>query len=174
LKSYNIIAYCNREWWVATRKAIGVVPSESFAGIESADFIFFAYHGLPSSCSWFNAKGEIVITTREVKEWHLNNPIIFAASCYMDTSGFPQAFLDAGASAVIGGYGLNDVAITGYGGAHLLGNFFLRFLKLGLNASTALKLAKIGTLYDWSSAARDSRAFRLWGNPNAKLGDRNE
>lgn len=177
----RIYAYCGREFEVATRRVVGdgamvmtspPVYAHSFQAkwLAGRDFVYLDLHGRPSS--WYLWTGPrqslAALGLESVKEAKLDGAIVFATTCYLPQTHFIQAFLGAGASAVIAGEGENFGTSRRVTGAQLLARFTLRSLRRGLGVEAALEEAKrqmsrdlVARLLDGGATA-DALQFKIW------------
>jgi hypothetical protein len=172
-------AYCSTEYVDATRRAAGVEPfccppftaeTLELSLLEGNDLIFINLHSLPGTAALLGKRDgpPVALRASQLNGLNLSGVVVFSEACYMGDEQHPmrQAFLDAGASAVVAGPGKNWGA-TGVElrGADLLGLWFRRALARGLKPRSALRLARGRVMFAaWrgSQSARDALGFRLF------------
>ena len=185
----RVFAYCAQAFRDSVSKAAGVAPvtsppltAESFppALLMGYDLLMFDLHGRYGRSVWYGQPdgpipGRVTaLTDRQVRSVNLGGAVVFASSCHMDRdASMLAALLDAGASCVIGGDGINYGGRQSPTGAGLLGLWVRRWLGLGLSPGMALRLAKARLVIDvirfrlagdgpnWL-AAKDALGFRVY------------
>ena len=116
----RVFAYCAANYEQATRRAAGVPPvccppvwadTLDLSLLENNDLLFFNLHSLADIPAFLGTKygPPIALRATQLAEVDLGGAVVFAENCYLGDSQHPmrQALLDAGASAVIAGAGLN-------------------------------------------------------------------
>ena len=165
-------AYCLASAAKSVRRMAGVEPAlcppitqESFRGgwLEYRDLIVFKLHGRHGEPYWMGDRGEIALLARNLEDVHLDGAVVFAENCWLPESPMLEALLDAGASAVVGGSGVNYGGTATMAGADLLGLYFRWALEHGGRPEGALLFAKLRLRLKWPSlAVRDTLAFQLY------------
>jgi hypothetical protein len=167
----NVFAYCAQSFEATARRAAGVVPitsppvtAYSFepAWLKGRDLIYFDLHGEPGESVWWGDALETpwrdrtpALTADVLMQSELTGAVVFATNCYLadDDSPMLDALLDAGASFVIGGDGLNFAGTSRtLVGGDLLGYYLRLALDRGHQPLVALAIAKRGVRF--SMAAR--------------------
>ena len=178
----RILAYCDKRYELVTRE--GVVGWEAdcltsppiFAGTFSPDwfqgyeFIYLDIHGQPSSVYLYSGPNQewAALSLKTVEAARIDGAVIFATTCFLPETKFLEAFLKAGARAVVAGEGENYAGRQNPAGAQSLAGQFLRQLKSGLSPETALEQAKIKlrkpllSKFVKQQAVEDALAFKLW------------
>lgn len=174
----KILAYCDQRYEQATRRVVGegamiVTSPPAFAGdveLEGYDLIYLDLHGQPGSVYLYSGPetDRAALSVWAVRAANLDGAIIFATTCYLPQTPFVRAFLDAGASAVIGGDGENWGTSERLSGAQVLALLTLRALVAGRELDDALKKAKrklhfslLRRLWDRKATA-DALQFQIW------------
>lgn len=188
----RIFAYCARSFAPAMARMAGVTPVtcppwNTFTfrpqWLEGQELIYFDLHGLPGLAHWFEEQYSpmlkipsrtMAITAEQLRGVELGGAVVFCLSCYLEPgSPMLEALLDAGASYVIGGEGLNYGGTNQLMGADLLGYWFRMALERGRSPLAALALAKRIIKFDLFKhavlgqeqaleAARDTLKFRAY------------
>lgn len=98
----------------------------------------------------------------------VDGAVVFLTSCYLPETDFIDAFLDAGAKAVIGGSGENWGGRIWAQGAQLLGRYFLELYAKKLPVEFCLKCAKHRLRWNlwqrvrYAKASLDALDFQIW------------
>lgn len=167
-------AFCAQEFRLSVRKAAGIPPitcppldmtwfTPEILG--PCDFLYLKLHGLPEQGYWYGDHWTTACSRHQVASCHLEGAVVFAANCFLFESPMLAALFEAGASAVIGGYGLNFAGRTSLVSADIIGAGFRRGLSAGLSPGTALTLAKTVLLFSRGRGKQDALAFRLFEHP---------
>ena len=179
----KVFAYCAMSFAESTRRAAGVMPTccppvsaANFdpAWLEGRDLLYFDLHGWPGEAVWAGDLMMPALTARQILEADLDGALVFASNCYLaeDDSPMLDALLEAGASMVVGGDGLNYGGHRVVFGAPLLGQWFRRLVRLGLPPLLALAWAKQRVRLDLrgehAAAAQDALAFRAYVKKGAR------
>lgn len=136
--------------------------------LQGYDAIYIDLHGEPGEPYLYGDDGAKALSLHTVRKAELDGPVIFLTTCYLPQTGFIEAFLDAGARAVIGGAGANWGGRIWPHGAQLLGRHFLELYAKDLPAEYALKCAKHRLRWDIAQrvlhpkATRDALEFQIW------------
>lgn len=175
----KVFAYCSLAYVEATRRAAGVEPftcppvtaeTIDLSWLEGNDLLFINLHSLPDAHALLgNRNGPpVALRASQLEELDLGGAVVFSEVCFMGDEQHPmrQAFLNAGASAVIAGPGKNFGSVTTkLKGADLLGLWVRRGLKRGWTPARALRVARgrvrLAALRG-SSSAKDALGFRLF------------
>jgi len=133
------------------------------------DAIYLDLHGAIEVDYLYGDKGTRALSLATVRKSWVDGAVVFLTSCWLPDTGFVDAFLDAGASAVIGGPGANWGGRYWPQGAQLLALYFLELYAKGdIPIEYALKVAKHRLRWDiWQRvrypiATRDALKFRVW------------
>jgi hypothetical protein len=179
----KIFAYCSKSAEESARKAAGVEPvtcpptkaatldPEQLAG---QDFIYFDLHGAPGGTEWRGDKRTIALREAQIREAKLGGAVVFATNCHLGDADSPMlvALLDAGASYVVAGDGLNWAGAQAVMGAARLGQFF-RIALAFMDPRRALTAAKMGvqrlSLRN-RGMVQDTLGFKLFYRPEAPRG----
>ncbi len=169
----RILALIDRQYEKVTRRTLGecdlLTSPPIRAGdlkthwFEEADIIYIDLFGEAGDEWMYSTRGRL-LSLDFVRSLALSGPIVFATTCFLPDTEFAQAFLDAGARAVIGGGELNWVGARRMAGAQWLAFWFVRSLRAGKSIEKAFKRAR-GKLWLrklWSKAAADAVQFRLY------------
>lgn len=176
----RIFAYVDQRYQHATRKVVGeeatVLTSPPIYAfdfnpewLEGYDLIYLDLHGRPNSIYLYSGEEGLsgALDVKHVFNARLGGAVVFATTCHLPDTKFLSAFLDAGASAVIAGAGLNWGNRTRISGAQLLAALTIRALRAGKTADDALIEAKrrlrfsIHRLRDWG-ATIDALLFNVY------------
>ena len=128
---------------------------------------YIRLHGLNGSAGRLYAVDgpvwSVALSVDQVRDLDLDQHVIISGCCYALESDFPKAFLDAGASAFIGGSGYNYAAASDRTiGADTLAKWVTKGLSNGLTIGAAFSLARMRLLLtSWRMADRDARQFEL-------------
>ena len=179
----KVFAYCSQSAEASTRRAAGVEPvtcpptkAAAFetAWLEGQDFIYFDLHGAPGSTEWRGDKRTIALREAQIRAAKLYGAVVFATNCHLGDADSPMlvALLDAGASYVVAGDGLNWAGAQSVIGAARLGQFF-RIALAFMDPRRALTAAKMGvqrlSLRN-RGMVQDTLGFKLFYRPEAPLG----
>jgi hypothetical protein len=179
----KVFAYCSQSAEVSTRKAAGVEPvtcpptkaaSFDVALLEGQDFIYFDLHGAPGGTEWRGDKRTIALRAEQIRAAKLGGAVVFATNCHLGDANSPMltALLDAGASYVVAGDGLNWAGAQAVMGAARLGQFF-RIALAFMDPRRALTAAKMGvqrlSLRN-RGMVQDTLGFKLFYRPEAPRG----
>jgi hypothetical protein len=142
------------------------------------DLIYLRLHGLPDvPDTWFGERmdGRLLpaLTKANLDELDpirgLGGAVVVLANCFGAESPMAQELLEAGASAVIAGYGPNVAAGRRVVGPDLLVSWVIRAMRRGASVRRALQVAKGRlALSAWRAADRDAMRFRLFGDGRLK------
>lgn len=173
----RVLALACPAFAVSARKAAGVPPFlPPFSRVlPPCDFLYIDMHIKPGadtfSCGFLAA-----LPAHQVRLWHLDGAVVFAASCHLAESDNPLlgALFAAGASCVIAGEGENYEGQTKrLYGAGRLGLYVRKGLAAGLPPRIALLVAK-RSMRKWMlldrllgnkgklKAARDALDFKVY------------
>ena len=179
----KVFAYCSKSAEESTRRAAGVEPvtcpptkAAAFetAWLEGQDFIYFDLHGAPGSTEWRGDKRTIALRETQIRAADLGGAVVFATNCHLGDADSPMlvALLDAGASYVVAGDGLNWAGAQSVIGAARLGQFF-RIALAFMDPRRALTAAKMGvqrlSLRN-RGMVQDTLGFKLFYRPEAPRG----
>lgn len=179
----KVFAYCSESAASSTRRAAGVEPvtcpptkAAAFdpAWLEGKDFIYFDLHGAPGGDTWRGDKRTIALREAQIREAKLGGAVVFATNCHLGDADSPMlvALLDAGASYVVAGDGLNWAGAQAVMGAARLGQFF-RIALAFMDPRRALTAAKMGvqrlSLRN-RGMVQDTLGFKLFYRPEAPRG----
>lgn len=177
----NILAYCDKRYQVATRRVVGddaeVLTSPPVYAIDfqpdwlaGRDLIYLDLHGQPGSVYLYSGldQDRAALHVIQVRTAKLGGAVVFATTCHLPETPFLQAFLEAGAGAVIGGGERNYGARRRLSGAQVLARGLLIALRAGQGIDDAFKLAKLVVRMDplrWLAdrkATVDALQFEIW------------
>lgn len=174
----NILAYCAEKYRENVRRAAGVEPlccppvtaeTLDLGLLENRDLIYFKLHSLPDAHAFLGGRTgpPVALRADQLRGVDLGGAVVFAEVCYVGEATHPmrQALLEAGASAVIAGPGLNYGSVSEeLKGADLLGLWLRRWLRTGLGVTRAHRLARqrVRLAARGSAAARDALGFRVF------------
>jgi hypothetical protein len=170
----RVKAFCAQSLRLSVKKAAGVDPItcppvdlRTFRSsiLGPCDFLYLKLHGLPHQGYWYGDGSTTACSRYQVASCHLQGAVVFAANCFLHESPMLAALFDAGASAVIGGYGLNFAGRTTLVSADIIGAGLRRGLSAGLSPAAALYLAKAVLLFSPGRGKRDALAFRVFEGP---------
>jgi len=180
----KVFAYCSQSAAESTRKAAGVEPVTcpptkagdfDLAQLEGQDFIYFDLHGAPGGDTWRGDKRTIALREAQIRSANLKGAVVFATNCHLGDANSPMltALLDAGATYVVAGDGLNWAGAATVMGAARLGQLF-RIALAFMDARRALTAAKMGVQRLWLRGQRgivqDTLGFKLFYRPEAPHG----
>ena len=147
-----------RDWDSNGRYMIKFRP----AWMEGYQLLYFALHGRPGDPAWYGDGGIVALTAEMVRQADLTDSVVFSSACHLPESPMLEAFLDAGASWVIGGSGENWGPTGGpLYGAPLLGLWLRKLLGLGFEPQRAFRVAR-GIAQLRRLAARDTAEFGMY------------
>lgn len=169
----RVFAYCVESAREAVQRATGVEPRTSPpltadrfepAWLEGHDLLYFRLHGLQLIADvWYNDARVAALYKGTVMQAHLGGAIVVVGNCHgAEQPAFVQTFYQAGAGAVIAGYGENVAAKKRVVGTDLLAQWLIGGLKAGLPLGYALLGAKArlaATVFRKSD--RDAIGFRI-------------
>lgn len=138
--------------------------------------LYLKFHGLPDQPYLYGDEWATAISATQIRGADLAGVVVYAPTCWLPQTPVLTALLEAGAEAVIAGYGSNFAYSRGrhaLGGADLLGWFLRRFFsseESGIEGvATALGMAKraVEAMSRPRSAAEvemlaDTLAFRVF------------
>lgn len=180
----KIFAYCCQSLVESTRKAAGVEPltcppmkAAEFdpAWLEGQDFIYLDLHGAPGGTEWRGDRRTIALRKAQIRAANLAGAVVFATNCHLGDADSPMltALLDAGASYVVAGDGLNWAGAQAVMGAARLGQLF-RIALAFMDPRRALTAAKMGmqrlSLRKQQGMVQDTLGFKLFYRPEAPHG----
>lgn len=158
-----MFVYCARSWRVSTILTTGQIPltcppvtADTLDIRRLADrIIYIRLHGVPGQPYLYGDGWQTALSAEQVRGLKLPFPMVFLEGCY--GALFAQAFLEAGAVAVVG----SDTQTIGkrlaIGESSKIGRAWLKEVRSGRNAAEAL--AKAGAGENW----------RVVGNKEARL-----
>ena len=151
------------------------------------DLLYFKLHGLPGKPYWYGDNWVTALSAAQLQGIDLGGAVVFVANCHLVADGdlsqdelssksglatpMLSALLDAGASAVIGGPGVNYARSKSVDGADLLGQAFRRGLAMGLSTATAFSLAmfRLRAKVRKDATIRDTLEFRIFTRDDAEM-----
>lgn len=176
----RILAYVDLRYQNATRRVVGseaiilTSPPIGAADVnaewfEDQDLIYLDLHGRSSSVYlWSGPSGlSPALGLRTVQTMRLGKAVVFSTTCYLPETQFVDAFLKAGALAVIAGEGQNWGTQERISGAQELALHLIRYMETGKPVKVALQMAKRRLRYSLSrvrdrQAAEDALEFKLF------------
>ena len=182
----RVFAYVDQRYQYATRAVVGneatlLTSPPVFAAdfnsiwLNGQDFIYIDLHGQPYGVYLYSGPGQLsgALGLATVRHARLSGAVVFATTCYLPRSHFLEAFLTAGARAVIAGAGVNWGTRGRLSGAQLLARSVLRQIESGLPVEAALAEAKrrlrLSPRRLWErEATEDALAFRLFAREHVK------
>lgn len=175
----RILAYTDQRYAVATRQVVGVgatiltspplyAADVSASMLQGYDLIYIDLHGDPGSVYLYSGKPALQAALKldTVLGSNLTGCVVLATTCYLPQTKFIEAFLNAGARAVIAGDGENYGDRTRLSGAQVLAHKFIECYTG--NAGTALEWAKqsmqssLWARFFQRKATADALQFRLF------------
>ena len=131
--------------------------------LEYRDLIMLKLHGEQGTSFWWG-DDTAALSMAELQDVDLGGAIVFAENCWLPESPMLKALLEAGASAVVGGSGVNYGGTHTMAGADVLGLYFRRALQIGIkDPQNALAYAKLRLRLKWRTlATRDTLDFQLY------------
>jgi len=185
----RIMAYTDRRYLRGTLLVVGrdaeVLSSPPWRAQDVSpgmlwgyDVIYIDLHGFQGKDQLYSLEGGAALSGETVRAADLRGTVVVATTCHLPETGLIDAFLDAGATAVVGGAGDNRGAPRGalwLAGAQLLARFTIERLQQGWPVESALVMAKHCVrlspwrLLGWRAAldALEFRCFRKETNTNA-------
>ena len=173
----RIIAYCMESVARTAHEATGAWPvtcppfdAKTFPVeiFRHADLVWLGLHGVPDNPDYLYGDEVPLVAglpmriralgVESLVELDLAGKIVFATSCYLTSTNFPDVFKSLGA-VVIGGPGENYGDTAKLVGADKLGAALIAMLRAGLDPAQALDEAK-GVLGDTRTDA-DAREFGI-------------
>ena len=168
----RVFAYCLASAAGSVRRAAGIEPATcppiSYRDfrpgwLDYRDLIIFKLHGERDSPLWLGDDQVVALDLKILGESRLGGAVVFAENCWLPESPMLKALLDAGASAVVGGSGVNYGGTRTMAGADLLGLYFRWALERGTRPEVALRYAKLRLRLKWPSlAVRDTLGFQIF------------
>lgn len=140
----SVFAYCDQRYQHATWQVLGGATDAALMTsppVFAADFnpewwggydlIYLDLHGQPSSVYLYSGpqQAAAALGLETVRVSDLANAVVFATSCYLPQTRFVEAFLRAGARAVIAGDGENYGTRYETTGAQLLAMGLIREMR---------------------------------------------
>lgn len=174
----RIFAYCTEAAAEAVGDATGTIPFTSPPWtdrqirpemLEGQDLIYIRLHGRPGLSVWVGqgrgARLVAAFSRANLEGVDLGGAVVVLANCYGAESPMMDDLLEAGASAVIAGYGPNYAAANAVIGADLLVRALIRGLARGWPIRRAFRWARLRLLLGgWHKANRDAYQFVLREN----------
>lgn len=172
----NITAICCKSFLIPVRKATGVTPLlcppitlSTFkpASLEGADLLYVKLHGLPKQPYLYGDRYLTAISTDQIRDADLSDTLVFAPVCHLPSSPLLSAFLEAGASGVIAGHGINYGTTRRLRATDLLGAVLIEWLRRGLSPDRALRMAKLRLMLGRQDRpTQDTLKFQLFTKEN--------
>lgn len=146
----NVLALAAREFQIGTALAAGVWPvafplrrAGAFDAriLEGRDLIYVCLHGLRNQPYLYGDSYETAISADQIRSVDLGGAVVYMAGCFGD-GPVADAFLEAGASAIVGD---SDTTWAGTWlplGSNRLGRLFVRRMKAGDSAHDAFVRAR--------------------------------
>lgn len=177
----KVFAFTDKRYEVATHGVVGYEAFVFTSGpwyardvfpqlLAGYGFMYFDLHGQPGSVYLYSGPAAelAALHVDTVRAAQLGGAVVFVTSCYLPQTPFLQAFMSAGASAVIAGEGENFGQLTRLSGAQVLAKRLLELLQAGTALTDALAQSKnelrqnvIANLTD-RRATQDTLAFALY------------
>lgn len=157
----NVLALSAREFRLGTALAAGAWPvsfppgrADTFdpALLQGRDLIYACLHGLPNQPYLYGDKFETALSAEQIRAVNLGGAVVYMAGCFGD-GPVADAFLDAGASCIVGDRDLTWAGTWLPLGSNRLGRLFVRRLRAGDSPNDAYVRAR--QVFDASS--RDPR-----------------
>lgn len=176
---------CDQRYAAATREVVGrgvniITSPPVYAGDWDPDwlgagwdFIYVDLHGQPGSVYLYSgpSQAQAALSVRVVRAAVLEGTVVFAATCYLPSTPFLDAFLGSGATAVVAGRGENWGTRRRLSGAQILAKYLLEGLRAEMELGTAFRWAKQRLrrkMTAWlmsPKATADALRFRIWRAP---------
>lgn len=163
------LASTEKSWTRAAGVPVVTSPPTSFNNfrpgwLEYRDLIMFKLHGRAGDPTWMGDGFTTALSVRMFNQVDLMGAVVFASNCYLPESPFLRALLNAGASAVIGGSGINYGGVGRMAGADILGLYFRTALDEGASPGLALGYAKarVRAKFSRQLADTDTLDFKLF------------
>ena len=181
----RVLAVCDQRYAVATREVVGrgagmITSPPVFAGDwlpgwlgAGWDFIYVDLHGQPGSVYLYSGpnQAQAALSVRMVRGADLRGAVVFAATCYLPSTPFLDAFLGSGALAVVAGRGENWGTRRRLSGAQILAKYLLEGLRAEMELGTAFRWAKqrlrrkVTAWLTSPKATADALRFEIWRTP---------
>jgi hypothetical protein len=174
----DVVALCARSYWISTLLASGQRPIASppagLAAVSPAllsrGLIYLCVHGQEGDPYLYGDNGQPVLSEQLVRSARLPGSLVYMAGCW----GAPlwvDAFLAAGAAAVVADRNVAWAGLYVPMGSQLLGLLWRRRLQSGATAWDAF-CAAMETYGRWCRGPRDQELLAtvdLYGDPEARL-----
>lgn len=146
----NVLALAAREFQIGTAFAAGVWPvafplrgggAFDVRMLEGRDLIYVCLHGLRNQPYLYGDRFETAISSEQIRTANLGGAVVYMAGCFGD-GPVADAFLEAGASAIVGD---SDTTWAGTWlplGSNRLGRLFVRGMRSGGDADYAYRFAR--------------------------------
>ena len=143
----ELAAYCARSWWISTWRTTGKRPitcpelTAETLDIDNliAPIVYLRLHGMPDQPFLYGDSWQTALAAHQVKGADFSGSLVFLEGCYGDTMG--QAFLAAGARAVVGSTGTTYGRRWRLGPSSIVGRAWLKMVRRGFKAGDALVYA---------------------------------
>lgn len=172
----NVLAYCDERYLEVTRRVVGrgaVVVASPPAGdpdwrtpagramLTESDMILFNFHAMPGVDAWLNTRGDVALMADSLAALDLSRSVVFLVNCY-GGGGMLPALKATGARLIVGGEGENFGGVSRLGGADLLAQRFVSYMRLGAPPRLALMAAKAALrLGAQTRSVKDALAFKV-------------
>lgn len=148
--SKSIFVYCARSWRVSTALATLSLPLTcppvTMANLDTGEMakplLYIRLHGMPGQPYLYGDDFITALSREQVCAQTLPRSLVFLEGCY--GMQFAKAFLEAGASVVIGSYDPTMGKRWFPGGSTKIGLKWLALVRMGMNAGEALSRATAG------------------------------
>lgn len=163
----RILALAAREFRWGTALAAGAWPRafppgrvDTFdpAVLEGHDLIYVCLHGLRGQPYLYGDRFETAISADQIRAARLGGAVVYMAGCFGD-GPVADAFLDAGALAVVGDRDTTWAGTHWPLGSNRLGRLFVRSMRLGMSPYNAFSYARDA----FRATSRDARDQAILG-----------
>lgn len=146
----NVLALSAREFQIGTAFAAGVWPvafplrggrAFDVRLLEGRALIYVCLHGLRNQPYLYGDRFETAISADQIRTARIDGAVVYMAGCFGD-GPVADAFLEAGASAIVGD---SDTTWAGTWlplGSNRLGRLFVRGMRRGGNVDDAYRFAR--------------------------------
>ncbi|KKN73393.1 hypothetical protein LCGC14_0400960 [marine sediment metagenome] len=155
----EIRAYSTRAWRISTWRTTGAWPITSpprspidhpLNDLLDADVIYIRLHGLGDQPYLYGDPGlPTALSARQIRETGLTGQVIFLEGCF--GAQIADAFLEAGATTVVGNSGITWGRRFFLGPAQVVGKTWLKAFEAGLSPRKALDAALAEVRKKWGS-----------------------
>lgn len=146
----NVLALAAREFRIGTAFAAGAWPVSFPPGrmdtfdpaiLTGRDLIYVCLHGLRGQPYLYGDKFETALSAEQIRSVDVGGAVVYLAGCFGE-GPIADAFLEAGASAVVGDRDQTWAGAYWPMGSNRLGRLFVRGIRQGGDADAAYRFAR--------------------------------